>query len=70
MTSIDKNVPLPVEGSKGNSAGAVLDSMEIGDSIVVDDIAYKAMRFRSYRTSRTITRRATGDGLYRVWRTA
>lgn len=65
---IEKGVPMPSAGAR--ELRAVLEKMEVGDSIVID-AELRASVFSAFmRASIKCKTRVEPDGRYRVWRVA
>ena len=70
---IDKNIPIPTYHHANSKYVKIINQMEIGDSVVLENVKtrnnfYQCMRRKGYKA---VTRKITdqGYGLYRIWRT-
>ena len=70
---IEKNIPIPVHHHAHGKYVNVINQMEIGDSVTVENLKtrnsfYQCMKRKGYKA---VTRRITdqGYGAYRIWRT-
>ena len=65
---IDKNIPIPRKQHKKATWAALVDQMDVGDSVLVNNVAERAaltiaIKMQGYEAT---TRKE--DGKFRVWR--
>ena len=72
MFKIEKDVPLPTDrrGRKKGGLRIAMESMEVGDSLVVHGTLPSQLLQNAKIIGFKATTRATPDGGVRVWRTA
>ena len=68
MYKIEKNIPIPEYGKKSEFV-IFLQSMEIGDSALIDWDSFRNVHSYAKVAGIKIKRRAK-DEVYRIWRTA
>jgi hypothetical protein len=70
---IEKNIPIPTTFRPSSKYGAIVDKMEVGDSVAVEGKNVRASLYAAMKTAgyKAVTRTVTnqGCGIYRIWRT-
>ena len=68
MIKIEKNIPITKPGRSKGELRTVMESMEIGDSILLTKENIQHARTLRSRCKSNFTERKQSDGTYRVWR--
>ena len=69
---IEKNIPIPTTFRPSTKYGAIVDKMEVGDSVAVEGATVRSCLYAAMKTAgyKAVTRKIKNQGLgvYRIWR--